>query len=370
MKHIYLGITAGVLALACVIFAIDRFRLNREFYAIGTKIVEKTALISENEKRYQEKLQEKQQEIDRLNSRFLFVTDVRDLPPIPADEEKNEKTEKTKKTGIEIVPQQLPFAQITDLQEDIKTIQSLVRQVETPVHPENVRRAFLAFLHQRNNRMLPEKQLMLSPCRRRVIDRDAAILEGVCRKLNLSASTTLCWDMEKMERISVTVIKSPIPGDPPATVVCRNGAPAAVPAKVTCQSAPLTVVLPFEPVTLPDNTERELLLQIHEMPVGGLYIQKIDVLRPAGSKAKEWLLEYKIEKETKTVQDKELAPLKLEAFSLLPGTSLTAVRSDDRQTFLVPFVNGKSSLIVFGNHTVIPESVTALPAKQSAPFLP
>ncbi len=375
MKQIYLMTAAGMLMLVCIILAVDRCRLNREFYNIGIRISEKTEQIQKNEKEYQELAAEKDQEIANLKSRFRFVTEVNILPENPLkkqDRKPESEPDKEQKTAAVPLP---PFAQVTANEDDLRLIRSLVRQVPSPVTPENVKKIFQT---QYLNNSQYSGKLYLT--RTGVIDRDAAILEGICRELQLNARTVIYWDMDRMRHVCRTVIESPLPDDPPATVLYRTQFPLP-PGKAAVQSDAVSAILPMEPAALPDNTARELLLKIHTLPVGGLYLHKIDVYQPAGNSAKEWLLEYKFrsgqelaeyampepEADPAANPQKSIkpadAPVILQAVSLLPGPAVTTVWSKDRQTFRIPFSNGKSSVLIFADQVTLPESITALPFK-------
>ncbi len=357
MKYIYLMITAGVLMLVCIILSIDRFRLNNEFYNIGIRINEKTEEIQQNREKYKATLNTKDQEIQKLKSRFQFVTEVKTLPDDPmlmqAEPVKNKKDTSAaeKKQTLE------PFAQITADEKDLALIGEIVGKVQTPVTPENVRKTFLAYWQNE----VPSGQFFPAADGLRIIDRDAAILEGVCRALHLKVHTVLYWNMEKMQRTAVSTIESPVPDDPAVSISCRM---PPDPGSIQ-QTAAVSTVFPFEPVSLPDNTERELLLKFHEFPVGGLYLHKITLLQPADAKAEEWLLEYKFRPEQK-IQAEEQTQIPqpvLQAVSLLPGKPVTSVLSKDRQTFRIPFCKGKSEVLVFGDRVILPYTVTALPCR-------
>ncbi len=374
MKQIYLMITAGVLMLVCIILSIDRFRLNTEFYNIGIRINEKTEEIRQNELDFRKKLEEKKQKIAQLNSRFQFVTELKKLPENPMKKPEEEMGKDGKKKSAEQKKQPLPpFAQYTLNKDDLKLVSSLVGQVPSPVTPENVKKTY-----QNNYQNMPQQTGRIYLTRTGIIDRDAAILEEVCRALHLKADTVFRWDMDRMQRFSVTTISSPLPDDLPAVVYCQGGSATAA-GRIVMQSAPVSTILPLGEVSLPDGAERELLLKIHELPVGGLYLHKIEVHQPAGSSAKEWLLEYKFPAEEKMKElrmpdlpadpeSDEAAlelpaerPMMLQAVSLLPGKAVTSVWTKDRQTFRIPFYNGKSSVLILGDRTFLPETVTALP---------
>ncbi len=385
MKQIYLMITAGILLLVCIILSIDRFRLNTEFYSIGIRINEKTEEIRRNELDFSKKLEEKNREITLLDSRFQFVTELKKLPENPMKKPGNEiekDKQKNRKLAEPLKQPLLPFAQYTLNKDDLKLVKSLVGQVPSPVTPENVKKTY-----QNNYLNMPQQTGRVYLTRTGIIDRDAAILEEVCRALQLKAGTVLHWDMERMQHFSITTISSPLPDDPPAVVYCQGRMDIAA-GRTVIQSAPVSTILPLGEVSLPDGAERELLLKIHQLPVGGLYLHKIEVYQPAGSSAKEWLLEYKFPDEEKMKErrmpDLHIAqeldpfagqnpaetaaavlpaerPMTLQAVSLLPGKAVTSVWTKDRQTFRIPFCNGKSSVLILGNRTFLPETVSALP---------
>jgi len=367
MKTVYLTITICILAVICAIFALDRVRINAKFNAIGDRIDEKTALIEKNDLEYRKNLELMQAEIDKLNARFSFVTELRVpvLPVFPGKEETNlKKTEKKTPAKIKPLP---PFAQIL-VQDNVvsSTARSLRKEIRKPL-PENVRTVFLAYLMKADRPIIGT--LVAEPVSGRVIDRDAAILETICRELGLQAQTELRWDMNNLVRSCVTKIASPDPAVPSATVVYgstafHNEAPAV-------QNAPYSTVLAFPSFYAPATGEHQIFMKLHEIPAGGLYVHKFNVVRPGTSRASHWYLEYRLSPAPQPQEEgKQPQPYSLQAFSLISGPVIVAAVSGDRLTFKVPFVNGKSSLIVFGDRVFFPESATATLAEELKNIVP
>lgn len=382
MKQIYLSITAVVLAVICIILAIDRVRLNSAFSAVGSRMSEKTVCYEQDRADFKRRLDEKNKQIRDLAGRFQFVTEVRAPVLDPellrsGDDEKDaeEMAEKKSKEVKKTVQKLPPFAQVLNDPEIEKTAKQIMKDAGTPL-PENVKNAFLHW--KSAQKTSPAQKLFIDPVSGRVIDRDAAILETACRMMNLNASTEIRWDMTDIVRSCKTVISAPpaTQEDPsaPSTPVILSVPPVQVEygqtsshisSAVSIQNAPLSTIFVFPTVVLPAQGERSLLLRLQELPVGGLYIHRFDVVRGSNSGNEFWMLEYKLPAKEKGSagkgKDERPAPYSLRAFSLLPGKSIASSVSGDRLVFRVPFINGKSSLIVFGDRAFFPESVTAYP---------
>lgn len=366
MKTTYLTITACVLGAACVILALDRVRMTRDFGSIGEKINDKSDLIVRMRKKYDARLELLQREIARLDDSFRFVTELREpLAPLFPYAEKTGDGRKAQdgSPADRLLP---PFVQISDNPDVVNAAKSLQNGIKIP-YPENVRTAFLAYLLKADRpvqgTLFPDAGLV------RVIDRDAAILETLCRNLGLSASTEIRWDMNNLTRSCETRIVSPDPAVPAASV--RYGAVPFSRELAAVQSAPVSIVLAFPHFDVPETGEHQVFLKLHEIPVGGLYIHKFDIRRPNTVKNEFCYLEYKLPPPPEGKNGEAPAePYLLQAFSLSSGPAVVSAVSGRRQTFRIPFANGRCSVIVFGRRVFLPESVTATLSDSLRPFEP
>lgn len=357
MQKIYLALFAIVLAVACVMFSVDRVRINRRYDALGSRIDEKTGIIQKNLDDFAKERAAYQTEIKKLQARFQFVT-----------EEKH--PEQTQVVPAEFVPVLPPQPD-----EDRKIVQDLIRQTVGHPVPADIQKGFRNYCDSAAK--LPD-QLYFEPETGLVIDRNAAILEAVCRHFGLPVRTTLQWNMADLTRRTATVIEpveKPLPGDAGKTVA-EN--PPAVPVTVYCgdsrfreknlveQSGGLTTVFPFQVSALHENdAERELMMNLHQLPIGGRYVHLIRIQRPAGSKLESASIEY----ELPTPPEGGVLP-RLQAVSLCAGSTVKSSVAGDIQTFRVTFAGDSCEILIVCDSVTIPKRIAVALFSGKPEFLP
>lgn len=360
MSKIFYAISGVMLVLFCGILLIDRQNLNHAYSRIGEVIEEKDQQLQEAELRHkaeQENLQEKLHQQQRI---FHIVTAHRALhqPSLPA----------TKKSAIypeleDLLPEK--FTQYNGEPELLEPAQKLAELVEKPVSAENIAKAFKN--HAKTIR--PQSEFFMDPRDpQRIINGDAALFEALCSVLGYQCVTTLCWDMENMKHFFRTDLKS-IQNEQDRAVLLAADLPDTA-AAVISQDEAVSVLLPFLPFRLDKNDHYEIMADFHKIPVGGLYLHRIDVMRNPESTASEWCLEYSFDPtpapvpekaaETQSLSNRKPAgQTMLRALSLIPGAKIISTSSKGLQTFRIPFVNGRSSVLILGDTPVLPRRITA-----------
>lgn len=382
MKTVYLILFSGVLALFSVMLTLDRIQINSRYSALGLRMNEKNKIIRENETQFHHTLAEKNSEILDLKQRFHFVTEV--LAPLPPVLKKQTKEKLPSgqeqilgKSSIPPAAPIPPFAQLTDDRADLRMVETLAGQLEeNPPSPAQLRKLFLTYLA--SDSRLPDA-LRVHPGDERVIDRNAAIFEELCRRSRLTPETSLQWDMNNLtRRIVINIPPPPGSAGTPATVEFTAGNQHFRTGSAVIQDAPVSTVFPFDTVSLPKNGTLDLLLAMHEVPVGGLYLHKISVVcnDPAIS---EFLLEYDLPDTPETPEqpgkengttEKTPRPYRLQAVSLSGGAAVVSAVSGKIQTFRAPLVNGKGILLVFGDRVFLPERIIVMPFRRDGSFSP
>ena len=363
MSKIFYIISGVMLVLFCGILLIDRQSLNHAYSKIGAVIEEKDQHLQKMEIQHkieQEKLREKLQQQQRI---FHIVTAHRSLQQSNHPEDgKNALYPELENLG----PQK--FTQFNGEKELQEMAQKLAELVEKPVHAGNVIKAF----NTHAKALLPRQKFLTDPQNpQRMINLEAALFEALCDVLGYQYETVLCWNMATMKHFFRTGFTSPKnktdhgifhSGDQPEGQSSAN--------TIIRQDEAISVLLPFQPFKLDKNDHYEIMTDFHKIPVGGLYLHRIDVLQNPESTATEWCLEYSFEPAAEPAQPgigknefpssrKPAVQTTLRALSLIPGAKIISSSSKGLQTFRIPFINGRSSLLILGDTPVLPRRITA-----------
>lgn len=360
MGKIFYAISGVMLILFCGILLIDRQSLNHAYSRIGAVIEEKDQHLKETELRHkaeQENLLEKLHQQQRI---FHIVTAHRSLH----QSSQTATGEKSLYPELEeLVPEK--FTQYNGEKELLESAKKLSELVEKPVRAENIVKAF----KNHAKTILPQSEFFTDPRDpQRVINGEAALFEALCSALGYQCTTTLCWDMENMKHFFRTELAAMQNKQDRAVLVAGDLTDSAT-SPIT-QDEAVSVLLPFLPFRLDKNDHYEIMADFHKIPVGGLYLHRIDVMRNPESTATEWCLEYSFDPVTATVTDglenewslsarKPAAQTMLRALSLVPGAKIISSSSKGLQTFRIPFVNGRSSILILGDTPVLPRRITA-----------
>lgn len=370
MKSIYLGIITAALAIFCVILLVDRFRINMLCNQVDDKLAEKQQQLNETHQTYQLKISRLEEQIRQLEEQFCFVTEYRTLIQ-PVSSDSGDAAQDGEISGLPHFQRSHDgtFSQLCSDPGILKIAKELSKKVSQPVTADGIRTVFLDFLATDE---FDSAYVQDPKNHRRLINLDAAILETLCQLLDFKCQTSFCWDMKQMHAFCISTIWSA--AEKPLTIQYRKDEKVPVSdddSEITIQKFAVTTLLRFPAFRRAENETHELMLNFHKIPVGGLYIHRFRAERQKGSDEKEWLLEYRFrqmppESERNTpphLQWKTPRATKLQAVSLLNGKPIISALSSGGQTFRVPFINGKSDLLVFGDVPIIPEKITALPLK-------
>lgn len=363
MNKIFLGISGTIIILFCGILLLDRHKLNHAYSKIGDVIEEKDLLLQQAQQKHQAENNRLLEMLNRQKQTFHIVTAHKQSLPI--------KTEADKTDYPKFVPVQLgTFAQFQNEAEFLEPGKRLASQVEKPVSAKKIVKAFQAL--QNKDVLFPEALFLSDPHNsQRVIHRQGILLEALCKELGYKAATTLCWDMSDMKHFCVTEITSP--SSPTDRAEVYYGDLTAEPASdegIVYQRKAVTLLLPFHRFELNEKDSYAVMSSdIHRIPVGGLYLHRLDVERHRDNTEPDWLLEYNfsVEPENSNKQvsdaskeDRKLASqTRLYAISLLNGKPIVSISSKGTQTFRIPFVAGRSSILILGDTPVLPLKITA-----------
>ena len=368
MNRIYLIIALAVLTLFCAVLLFDQYRLNTAFSNAGRKMEEKQQIFQQTELEYKQQLENLKKQLKDRERSFRFVTDQRIL----IQPETVEPEIKNPFQPVPVAPPVLKIrnndaAQFQNEPELAAAAERIAALIPEPVTAEGIEMAFRKYLEDEK---ITDLFLNDPTNHRRLIRLDAAILEALCKQLKFTVRTELFWDMNSLKNSARITFH---PENDPAqkkSLILPAGARlrGAVP-----QTKATTTLLAFPEFVLDQDQPYHLLLNIHQIPVGGLYIHRIDMRCAKGNPDTEWMLEYKFRSEDNEEKmignllpaDRKIAKrIPLQAISLLNGQPVASALSKNRQTFRVPCsFDGRSSLLIIGDMPVIPETITAFPIK-------
>ncbi len=366
-NNLYLVLAAAVLALACLTLSIDRVRLHQRYNSVGAVIDEKNIALQEKQAKHESEQQKLLQRIYDLEHIFHFVTEQRNPQELTAAS-LSATADSVRESKLQTAPEKSSIL----LPEDAATADRLALQVQQPATPANAAKVFKEYLSGKERK---GSKLYLDPETGCAYDRDAEILRKICEKLNLQTEITLLWNSSwfNLERRCQAVISQPppkstevedesenapaLPESHPVTITWNHHEVTGdnIPETEVRQTSEITTIFSFDPFQLSD---KPLLMAIHEIPVGGLYAQIFTVERSSGSTAEDWILEYELPTGSST------AEINLQAVPLLSGRSIASATSGNLTAFRIPFVNGKSSVLIVGDRIVIPDRVSAFTGEQ------
>lgn len=360
MSKIFYAISGVMLILFCGILLIDRQNLNHAYSRIGEVLEEKDQQLQEAELRHNAEQANVLEKLHQQQRIFHIVTTHRSLhqPRHPAIEQRSLYPELEN-----LLPEK--FTQYNGEPELQEAAQKLAELVEKPVNAENIVKAF----NNHAKTILPQSEFFTDPRDpQRMINGEAALFEALCSILGYQCSTTLCWDMENMKHFFRTHLAAIQNEQDRAVLVAGDLTDSDT--SVISQDEAVSILLPFLPFRLDKNDHYEIMADFHKIPVGGLYLHRIDVMRNPESTAAEWCLEYSFdpmptpvpEKPAKTQSLSDRKPAgqtMLRALSLIPGAKIISTSSKGLQTFRIPFVDGRSSILILGDTPVLPRRITA-----------
>ena len=306
-----------------------------------------------------------QQTINTLKSRFHFV-DVQDSPD-----------------------PHVAFHQTALSKHQKRLVSRLAENVQDPDHlkPEEIEKIYL---QAQFSGVLPVDQLEIDPVSGRVIDRNAAVLEELCRRFRLKAETVLLWDLRSMKRGTRTVIfTAESPGSPAAVIYSRSllkpdikigGTVKADDKKENVLLAPSgrnnqaengnkdvglkqipdhaiisrcvrhdklqTFIFPFDFLNILSNEKRNIILPGGEVPLGNLYVHYYSVYSN-----EPWTLSYEF------YDLKEMDHAGFRVINLLADSTVEMEQQKNKLIIRVtPNQYHRSSFLVTADKTLIPYS--------------
>ena len=366
MQKIYFIVTVIVVMLFCSFMLVERHLLNHSYSKISDVIEEKDQVLQQLQQQHAAEINHLNYKLHLHQQQFHVVMPYRSLETPVQNPAGNENKENA--VPLPVLTQHDPgnltqFHGEKELREEARKLADLAKE---QVNAENIIKIFRENLDPQFKRDLfirtPEQSQQL-------INIQAALLDALCAELGYRAETVLYWDMNTMEHFFKTTVSSSKDLLDRATLI--HGAAVRKDLKnsmVVSQKKPVSIVLPFHPIELSDHDRCVLMSAIHPVPVGGLYLHRIDVNRHPGSRAKEWILEYRFkipekekeeEKATFLPDRRPILQTMLSAVSLIPGAPLLSSVSEGTQSFRIPFVDGKSSVLIVGDLPVLPVGITA-----------
>ena len=362
MQKIYFIAALLVMILFCGIMLVDRHILNHSYSKISDVINMKETELQLQQQRHNAEIEALNNKLQIRQEQFHIIMPYRSLES------------KTQEAGQADSQQPAPTAQdynhepLTQYDgepELLALAKELAAQIdENSISSENIIKVF---------REMPESRLGKTifyntvPFSKQLINIRAALLEALCAHFGYKCEIVFCWDMNTMEHFFQATVSSSRDLLDRSTYSSSSNSRRGTQQHVITQKIPVSVLLPFQPIELNERDECILMSDIHQVPVGGLYLHRIDVVRHPESRAKEWILEYRFKLKT-TDEEKKRAffqtrllqcQTQLSAISLIPGDPLNSCISEGVQSFRIPFINGKSSVLIVGDLPVLPAGITA-----------
>ena len=198
MKAVYIKTSLLILTACCLVFAVLYARMCFIMNGLDRSINRNNETLCENEKIRSESIKNMSQRLETLEKRFHFV-----------DEQDAENPQKA-------------FQQLALTKHQRRLVSRLAEQIEDPDHvtPSDIGKIFREAL---SKGILPQDHLEIEPVSGRVIDRNAAVLEELCRRFRLKAQTVLLWDLRSMKRGTETrIFSTEDPECPPEILYSRS----------------------------------------------------------------------------------------------------------------------------------------------------
>ncbi len=362
MQKIYFIAALLVMILFCGIMLVDRHILNHSYNKISDVINTKETELQLQQQRHNAEIEALNNKLQIRQEQFHIIMPYRSLES-KTQEAGQADSQQTAPTAKEYNHE--PLTQYDGEPELLALAKELAAQIdENSISSENIIKVF---------REMPESRLgktifyNTAPLSKQLINIRAALLEALCAHFGYKCETVFCWDMNTMEHFFQATVSSSRDLLDRTTYSSSSNSRRGTQQHVITQKVPVSVLLPFQPIELNERDECMLMSDIHQVPVGGLYLHRIDVVRHPESRAKEWILEYRFKLKT-TDEEKKRAffqtrllqcQTQLSAISLIPGDPLESCISDGVQSFRIPFINGKSSILIVGDLPVLPTGITA-----------
>ena len=174
-----------------------------------------------------------------------------------------------------------------------------------------------------------------------VVDPLAAIVETAAKAANLTASTTIFWDIPRKQFRSEIAVSDPSKKAASA-VVALGGNPKTF-RDVAFQLSPKTTVFPFTDISLLSRTGVDLFSRPASVPVGGLYVHYFRVYSKG-----PWVLEYVFP------ENIEPESVNMNLLPLTPGSSITSSISGRLFTFQVDARDSGTDFLVIADKPFFP----------------
>lgn len=186
------------------------------------------------------------------------------------------------------------------------------------------------------------RELVLDADSGYVVDPLAAIVETAAKAANLSAATTVFWDVPRKQFRSEVAVSDPAKKDLPSAVVSLGGNPKTF-RDVAFQLSPKTTIFPFTDISLLSRTNVDLFTRLASIPVGGLYVHYFRVYSKG-----PWVLEYVFP------DDLEPESVNMNLLPLTPGSSITSSVSGKVFTFQVDAKDSGTDFLVIADKPFFP----------------
>ena len=273
----------------------------------------KTARIEAENKDLQEKLAILEESVAEMGRRFQVVS-ARDVKMLGLTFEQTPRSDADAATAVSLADS-LKDATPTAFKEAAET--TLAPLISTP------------------------RELVLDAESGYVVDPLAAIVETAAKAANLSASTTVFWDISRKQFRSEVAVSDPAKKATSA-VVSLGGNPKVF-RDASFQLSPKTTVFPFTDISLLSRNGVDLFSRSASIPVGGLYVHYFRVYSKG-----PWALEY--------VFPENLEPesVNMNLLPLTPGSSITSSISGRIFTFHVDVRDGGTDFLVIADKPFFP----------------
>lgn len=150
-------------------------------------------------------------------------------------------------------------------------------------------------------RIAASRELVLDADSGYIVDPLAAVVETAAKAANLSASTTVFWDISRKTFRSEVAVSDPAKKAPSAVV--SLGVNPKTLRNTAFQMSPKTTVFPFTDISLLSRNGVDLFSRTASIPVGGLYVHYFRVYSKA-----PWVLEYVFRQPRARIRKHEPAP--------------------------------------------------------------
>ena len=174
-----------------------------------------------------------------------------------------------------------------------------------------------------------------------IVDPLAAIVETAAKAANLSASTTIFWDVPRTQFRSEVAVSDPAKKAPSAAVAL-GGNPKTF-RDVAFQLSPKTTIFPFTDISLLSRTNVDLFTRLASIPVGGLYVHYFRVYSKG-----PWVLEYVFP------DDLEPESVNMNLLPLTPGSAITSSVAGKIFTFQVDVRDAETDFLVIADKPFFP----------------